>query len=309
MATSFRHVLFLSRPDTDHLYLTLAVAEELGRRGHTVTFATSDPFADEDAEGGVVLLRYGSDPRTLRDRPVFRAQGPVDLVVCDPDSQDAARGWGAPVVLAHTNLAWPDQRTPGQDDYVYVNPTGRGTVFGEWSPADSRPVLAVAHDAFPLAALADFAHDWQVVLCDRDTDTDTDRDTDTDSDTAGLPPHVTAAGPGLAPVAAADVLLTDGRLAGITAGLRHATPMVLVPGTPAQRRDAARVVALGVGVLLDRTGLTPQSVRRTVSHLAVDEPTHAEARAVRALVTDAGSPARVSDLLESAAVDVGARAA
>lgn len=299
MATSFRHVLFLSRPDTDHLYLTLAVAEELGRRGHTVTFATSDPFADEDAESGVVLLRYGSDPSSLRERAAFIAQGPVDLVVCDPGSQDVARGWGVPVVVAHTNLAWPDQRAPGQDDYVYVHPAGRGTVFAEWTPADSRPVLAVVHDGVPVATLAAaFGADWQIVFCDGDGD-----------EHADLPDNITAAGPGLAAVAHADVLLTDGRLAGITAGLRQATPMVLVPRTPAQRRDAARVVGLGVGVRLDPAELTPKSLRRTVSRLAADEPTRAEARTVRAMVTDAGSPARVSDLLESATAEIRARAA
>lgn len=297
MGPSFRHVLFLSRPDTDHLYLTLAVAEELGRRGHTVTFATSDPFADEDAESGVVLLRYGSDVRSLRQRQAFLAQGPVDLVVADPRTHDAAREladeWDARLIVAHTNLAashalaWPAERSYGSD-YVYVHPSGRGTVFGEWTPTDRRPVLAVAHDDVPVRTLAAaFGEaDWQVLLC-------------TGVAPADLPANITVTGPGFAALRHADVLLTDGGLAGITAGLRNATPLVLAPRTPAELRDAARVAGLGLGTLLRPTDLTPESLLRTVSRLAVDEAALAEARRVRGLLRAAGSPARVSDLLES----------
>ncbi|GAB3432710.1 glycosyltransferase [Actinophytocola sediminis] len=300
MGSSFRHVLFLSRPDTDHLYLTLAVAEELGRRGHTVTFATSDPFADEDADSGVVLLRYGSDERNLRDRPDFLARGRVDLIVCDPRTHDAARElaaeWGARIAVAHTNLAdggvvaWPAERSYGLD-YLYVHPAGRGTVFAEWTPTDQRPVLAVAHDDVPVATLATaFAgSDWQVLLCTEDAPAD-------------LPANVTATGRGFAALAHADVLLTDGGLAGIAAGLRHATPLVLAPRTPAEHRDATRAAGLGLGVLVALPDLEPEALRRTVSRLAVDEPTRAEARRVRALVRAAGSAHRVSDLLEAASL-------
>jgi UDP:flavonoid glycosyltransferase YjiC (YdhE family) len=297
MGTSFRHVLFLSRPDTDHLYLTLAVAEELGRRGHTVTFATSDPFADEEAEAGVMLLRHGSDVRSLLTRPAFLAQGAVDLIVCEPRTHDAARElaaeWGVRLVVAHTNLAaentvsWPAERSYG-DDYVYVHPTGRGTVIADWTPTDRRPVLAVAHDTVPLGTLvAAFGRaDWQVLLC-------------TGVSPVELPGNFAVAGPGFGALADADVLLTDGGLAGIAAGLRHATPLVLAPGTPAEHRDAARVAALGLGVVLG-SDPTPESLARAVSRLAEDETTRAEARRVRALVQASGSPARVSDLLEAA---------
>lgn len=297
-STAIRHVLFLSRPDTDHLYLTLAVAEELGRRGHTVTFATSDPFADEDADAGVVLLRYGSDERTLRELPAFLARGPVDLVVCDPRTREAAlelaAGWGARVVVAHTNLAdggvvaWPAERAFGQD-YVYVHPAGRGTVFGEWTPADPRRVLVVAHDEVPVSALVDAFGDadLQVLLC-------------TEAEHTGLPANFAVTAPGFAALAHADVLLTDGGLAGIAAGLRHATPLVLVPRTPAEHRDAARVAGLGLGALV--TDLAPEALLRTVTRLAEDEPTRAEARRVRELVRAAGAPARVCDLLETVSV-------
>ncbi|MCT2584255.1 glycosyltransferase [Actinophytocola gossypii] len=290
---SSRHVLFLSRPDTDHLYLTLAVAEELGRRGHAVTFATSDPFADEDADAGVVLLRYGRDERALAALPAFRARGPVDLVVADPRTRDAAvelaAGWGARVVVAHANLAvWPGERQFGEngEGHVYVHPAGRGTVFGDWTPADPRPVLVVAHDGVPLPVLTSaFGPVWQVVLL-------------TDTPPADLPEHVTAVPPGFAALAHADVLLADGGLPAIGAAVRHATPVVLVPRSPEEHRNAARVTALGLGEVLPE--LTPESLRRTVSRVAADEATRAAARRFRSVLREAGSPTRVSDTIESA---------
>lgn len=291
---SSRHVLFLSRPDPDHLYLTLAVAEELGRRGHTVTFATSDPFAEEDAASGVVLLRYGRDERALTRLPAFRARGPVDLVVADPRTHDAAvelaGEWGARVVVAHTELAaepWGSFGF-GEDgvNYVYVHPAGRGTVFPEWTPADPRPVLAVAHDGVDAAVLAAaFGPQWQVLLL-------------TDTPPADLPAHLTTAPPGFAPLEHADVLLTDGGLPGIAAAMRHATPVVLAPRTPAEHRDAARVTALGLGVTVP--AVTPESLRHTVSRVAADEAMRAAARRFRSLMREAGAPGRVSDTLESA---------
>ncbi len=274
---STRHVLFLSRPDEDHLYRTLAVAEELGRRGHRVTFATSDPFAEEDAESGALLVRYGRDVANLRGMPAFTARvrtDPVDLVVCDQRTQDEAaalgREWGVEVVVAHAVPAGPD--------HLYVHPGGRGTVFGEWTPADSRPVLAVSPGVVPagLLAAAFGERDWQVVVL-------------------GDEP-ASAANVRHAVLEHADVVLTDGELT--SAALRHATPVVLAPRTPAQLRQAMRLVTLGLGVVLP-AGPDAAALRRTVSRLAVDEPARAAARRARELVRAAGSPARASDALEA----------
>lgn len=298
---STRHVLFLSRPDENHLYLTLAIAEELGRRGHRVTFATSDPFAEEDAESGVLLLRHGRDVRTLRTLPAFTARvgvDPVDLVVCDPRSYDAALElgleWGVRVVVAHTNLAtgvtldWPAERSFGAD-YLYVHPAGRGTVFGEWAPDDPRQVVVVSHDDVPVSLLAEAfgERDWQVLVLGRALEPD------------DLPPNVTALPARFAVLDHADVVLADGDLPGIAAALRHGTPMVLAPGTPDQHRHAARVAAHGVGVVVRRSELTADSLHHTVARLAVDEHRRAAAVRVRALVRAAGAAERGSDVIES----------
>jgi UDP:flavonoid glycosyltransferase YjiC (YdhE family) len=297
---STRHVLFLSRPDENHQYRTLAVAEELGRRGHVVTFATGDPFADEDAEAGVLLLRYGRDVRTLRWLPAFaeRVRGhPVDLVVCDPRTHDDAvrlgRVWGVRVLVADTNLAtgetlgWLAERAFGAD-HLYVEPAGRGTVFGGWAPEDGRQVLVVALDEVPVDLLAEAfgARDWQVLV------------PATGLTAEELPENFTPLPARDAVLDHADVVLADGGLPGIAAALRHAIPLVLAPRTREQRRHAERIARLGLGVLV-RADLDAAALRRTVVRLAVDEPAHAAARRVRTLVREAGSPARASDVLES----------
>ncbi|HEY0452554.1 hypothetical protein [Actinophytocola sp.] len=298
---STRHVLFLSRPDENHLYLTLAVAEELGRRGHLVTFATSDPFAEEDAESGVLLLRYGRDTATLARLPAFAARvrtDPVDLIVCDPRTYDAAvelgQEWGVPVVVAHTNLAtgetvdWPAERSFGAD-YLYVHPAGRGRVHGGWASEDPRQVLVVALDEVPLELLsAAFAgQDWQVLLLAAAIPPD------------DLPANFTALPARFAVLDHADVVLTDGDLPGIAAALRHATPLVVAPRTPVQHRHATRVEALGLGVVVRLSGLDAATLRRTVDRAAVDEPARAAARRVRSLVRAAGAPTRAATAIES----------
>ncbi|HEV7651262.1 MAG TPA: hypothetical protein VGP26_24185 [Actinophytocola sp.] len=298
---STRHVLFLSRPDENHQYLTLAVAEELGRRGHRVTFATGDPFAEEDAEAGVLLLRYGRDVHALRGLPAFTERvrtHPVDLIVCDPRTHDDAAGlgreWGVRVVVADTNLAtgetvgWPAEHAFGED-YLYVQPAGRGTVFGDRAQADGRQVLVVSLGEVPVELLATAfgARDWQVLVLATDLTADE------------LPENFTPLPARYAVLDHADVVLADGDLPGIAAALRHATPLVLAPRTREQRRHAERLAALGLGVLVRLAGLDAAALRRTVGRLAVDEPAHAAARRVRTLVRDAGSPARASDVLEA----------
>ncbi|OLF13404.1 hypothetical protein BU204_27430 [Actinophytocola xanthii] len=290
-----RHVLFLSRPDADHLYPSLVLAEELGRRGHRVTFATADPFADEEAAGDVVLLRCGRDGHAVGELPALAARGPVDLVVCEPATRDAALGlgveWGVRVVVAHAQLpaggavAWPAERFLGTRA-VYVRPGGRGTVHGEWVPSDPRPVLLVAHDDLPVATLlaAFDPADWQVVLAD------TGRLAD--------PPPVAVLTPGFTALAHADVLLSDGGLPGIAAAVHGSTPTVLVPNTPEEHRNAARVAGLGLGVLLPKADLTPASLLRAVSRLGVDEVVRAALRRARSLVALAGAPEPAVDALE-----------
>jgi UDP:flavonoid glycosyltransferase YjiC (YdhE family) len=272
------HLLFLSRPDQGHLYPTLRLAEELGARGHRVTFASGDSYLDEAAESGVRLLRFGQYERNLLEVPAFRDLGSVDAVVCDPRTSgaatDFARSWQVPVVVAGTHLGesehgWPSEQA--HDPYVYALPGARGAVHDPWQPSIRRPVLLV--DGPPIGALVRALGDtdWQVVVGDS-------------ARFAELP--------------RADVFLTDGRLTAVSAGLRSGIPMLLAPRTAEEVAHAGRVVALGVGrsVVLDE--VPAGELRALVEHLRVDEPTLATARRLRALTTEAGSPAAAAARLE-----------
>jgi len=272
------HLLFLSKPDRGHLYPTLRLAEELGGRGHRVTFASGDPYVDEAAGPGVRILRFGRDERGLLDMPVFRSQGPVDAVVADPRTVKSACAFGdVPVVVAGTNLAggreWPGERS---DSYVFTLPGPRGAVHDPWRPGGRRPVLLV--DGPPIGPLVRAFGDtqWQVVVGDS-------------TRYAGLP-H-------------ADVFLTDGRLAGVSAALRAGVPMVLAPETAEEAGYARHLVALGVGRIVAPAELHAEELRQAVEQLRVDEPTLAIARRLAGLVEAAGAPEtaadRVEDLLEA----------
>jgi UDP:flavonoid glycosyltransferase YjiC (YdhE family) len=196
-------------------------------------------------------------------------------------------------VVADTNLAtgevvdWPAERSFGED-YLYVHPAGRGTVFGDWTPEDPRQVLVVSLDDVPVELLAEAfgEQDWQVLVLASDLAAD------------DLPVNFTPLPGRFAVLDHADVVLANGDLPGIAAALRHATPIVLAPRTAAQHRHAQRLSALGLGVLVRLADLDPATLRRTVSRLAVDEPARAAARRVRTLARAAGTPERASDTIE-----------
>lgn len=271
------HLLFLSRPDRGHLYPTLRLAEELGRRGHQVTFASGDRYVDELAGPGVRVLRFGKDERGLLDMPAFRSQGRVDTVVADPRTVKAAtefgHTWGVPVVVAGTNLPagheWPGERA--HDQYVFTLPGARGAVHDPWRPGRRRPVLLVDGPSIGPLVRAFGETDWQVVVGDA-------------TRFAALP-H-------------ADVFMTDGRLPAVSAALRAGVPMILAPGTAEETQNAKQVVALGVGRLAAPDELPAEELRQTVEHLRVDEPVLAMARRLGTLVAAEGSASVAADQLE-----------
>lgn len=268
------HLLFLSRPDRGHQYPTLRLAEELGRRGHQVTFASGDQYAEESPEPGVRVLRFGRDERTLLDLPALRSRGPVDAVIADPRTAEAATAFGnVPVVVAGTNLP-PGYEWPGEqayDPYVFTLPGDRGAATDPWRPGGRRPVLLV--DGPPIKPLvrAFGDTDWQVVIGDS-------------TRFAGLP-H-------------ADVFLTDARLPAVSAALRAGVPMVLAPKTAEETENAARLAALGVGRTAALEELPANELRQLVEHLRVDEPTLATTRRLATAITRAGAPARAANQIE-----------
>ncbi len=273
------HLLFLSRPDRGHLYPTLRLAEELGLRGHRVTFASGDPYLDEAAGPGVTLLRFGQYERSLPGLAAFRRRGPVDAIVCDSRTLGAATDFGArwrvPVVVAGTVLAesprgWPCER--GFESYVFTLPGPRGAVHDPWRPGGRRPVLLV--DGPPIGPLvrAFGDTDWQVVVGDS-------------ARFAGLP-H-------------ADVFLTTAHLSAVSAALRAGVPMVLAPQTADEVANAGKVVALGVGTVVALEELPAAGLRQLVEQLRADEAALALARTVRSWVAAEGAPSVAADRVEA----------
>jgi hypothetical protein len=267
-------LLFLSRPDTGHLYPTLRLAEELGARGHQVTFASADPYLDESAGPGVHAIRFGQHERRLLDVPALAS---VDAVVADPRTvraaTDMAATWGVPVLVAGQNLAGPAHGWPfeqAHDNYVFTLPGARGTVHYPWRRHGRRPVLLVDGPSLGPLVRAFADTDWQVVVSD-----------------TGLQE--------------ADVYLTDARLAAVSAGLRAGVPMVLAPRTAVEIIHAGQVAALGVGAVVvpSLAEARSEDLRRLVEHLRVDEPTLATARRYRDLVAIAGAPETAADQVET----------
>src|SRR5262245_22490626 len=63
-----QHILFLSFPMYGHVFPSLTIAEELGRRGHRVTYATGDDFAGHVRRAGVDLYRYPEELASIPAR-------------------------------------------------------------------------------------------------------------------------------------------------------------------------------------------------------------------------------------------------
>jgi hypothetical protein len=264
------HLLFLSRPAPGHLYPTLRLAEELGARGHEITFASGDPHLDEQAGSGVRAISFGRSERQLLEAPLF-----LDAVVADPRTaavaSDMARAWDLPLLVAGENLpesphGWPHERA--YESYVFTVPGARGAVHNPWRRHGRRPVLLVDGPALGPLVRA-FGHtEWQVVVSDTEL------------------PH-------------ADVFLTDGRLAAVSAGLRAGVPMVLAPKSAEETACAEQVAGLGVAeVVASFDDAHAEDLRRLVEHLRVDEPARATARRLRELVAAAGAPATAADRVE-----------
>ena len=54
------HYFFLSVPDYGHIFPSVAVAEELARRGHRVTYLTGDKLTDLVSGPGLTAVGYES---------------------------------------------------------------------------------------------------------------------------------------------------------------------------------------------------------------------------------------------------------
>jgi MGT family glycosyltransferase len=107
------HIAFFTPPSAGHLNPTLGLAAELVRRGHEVTYATTDEFAPRVAEVSTRVVRYeeqvGADFRSF----TFTGRSLVDAMLSSLE-ETAARypelldkfGAHRPDVVVYDNGAW-----------------------------------------------------------------------------------------------------------------------------------------------------------------------------------------------------------
>src|SRR6185369_18456 len=85
-------------PSHGHVYPMLGIVEELARRGHRVSYATTADFAGAVTAAGATPVRYASTMPALRE--AFAADRPDVVAVDDLAGAGAvlAAAWGIPVV-------------------------------------------------------------------------------------------------------------------------------------------------------------------------------------------------------------------
>jgi MGT family glycosyltransferase len=100
-----------------------------------------------------------------------------------------------------------------------------------------------------------------------------------------------------------DLAVTNGGSSTLTAALAHGLPVVVVPITADQPENAARCAALGLGTIVDPTGLTPETARQAVLAVLGDRAYRAAAERMRTEIAALPGPEYAVALLEQLAVE------
>jgi MGT family glycosyltransferase len=188
------------------------------------------------------------------------------------------------------------------DRYRFVGPCPRpSTVERRWQrPSSGQPVVLVTlgslnnrHPDFYRLCFAAFAGSpWHAVIAVGQR---------FDPAELGPPPdhvEVYPVVPQLAVLAGAAAFVSHAGMGGVMEALAAGVPQVAVPFTPEQELNAARLAELGVGVRLDRIGLTPAALREAVDLVAKDDGVAERIRAVQRELAASGGPARAADTIE-----------
>jgi MGT family glycosyltransferase len=97
-------------------------------------------------------------------------------------------------------------------------------------------------------------------------------------------PHVAQ----LEVLAEADVFVSHGGLNSTMESLFYGVPLVVMPATREQRLTARRVRELGLGVVLEREGLTAEGLRQAARLAATDPEMRARVREMRQILLESG---------------------
>ncbi|MGW7026982.1 macrolide family glycosyltransferase [Streptomyces xanthophaeus] len=195
--------------------------------------------------------------------------------------------------------------TFGEDVHFAGPCLARRASDGEWDrpedATDGRPLVLVSlgtihndNTAFFQTCIDAFADlPWNIVMAVGNQITPTDL-TDI-PDHIDVRPHV----PQLQILRHADLFITHAGMGSVMEALSFGVPMVAIPQMSEQRANADRLTELGLGQILHRDRLTPQTLRDTAHHVLTHTPYRDHAHTMRDHITHAGGAPAAADFLES----------
>ena len=100
--------------------------------------------------------------------------------------------------------------------------------------------------------------------------------------------HVAAHVPQLSVLAEADVFITHGGFNSVMEAMYYGVPVVVMPATREQRLTARRVRDLGLGVMIEREGLTAEDLRQVARHAANEPGIRSQVRWMQQTIRESG---------------------
>ncbi|MFJ8085528.1 nucleotide disphospho-sugar-binding domain-containing protein, partial [Streptomyces sp. NPDC096205] len=121
---------------------------------------------------------------------------------------------------------------------------------------------------------------------------------------AGVPGHVEVRAhvPQLRVLREADLFVTHAGMGSVMESLSFGVPMVAIPQMSEQRANADRVVELGLGVMLHRSEVTADGLRRAALGVLSDSSFGARVQEMRGHIQRAGGAPAAADTIESVLV-------
>ncbi|WP_371679623.1 macrolide family glycosyltransferase [Streptomyces sp. NBC_01276] len=183
------------------------------------------------------------------------------------------------------------------------NRDGDGDGDGHGDGDDRRPLVLISlgtihndNAAFFQTCVDAFADaPWDIVMAVGDQITPTTL-TDVPAH-IDIRPHV----PQLQILRHADLFITHAGMGSVMESLSFGVPMVAIPQMSEQRANADRLTELGLGRLLHRTHLTPQTLRDTAHHVLTDPTYRHHTHTMRDHIHHAGGAPAAADFLEALA--------
>ncbi|MGE7387785.1 macrolide family glycosyltransferase [Streptomyces sp. NPDC004126] len=192
------------------------------------------------------------------------------------------------------------------EDVHFVGPCWSERTFdGEWARPRTggtrRPLVLVSlgtihndNTAFFQTCVDAFTDaPWDIVMAVGDQITPTDL-TDVPAH-IDIRPHV----PQLQILREADLFITHAGMGSVMEALSFAVPMIAIPQMSEQRANADRLTQLGLGRLLHRDHLTPQTLRDTAHHVLNTPSYRHHTHTMRDHIHHAGGAPAAADVVES----------